>query len=159
MIIVSNSTPLISISKIGKINLLRDLFGQVFIPEAVYNEVAVQGQGRAGWNLPSYIEVKHITNAMASQFLQSQLDYGESEAIVLAKEMHAELLIMDEKKARRIAKLNGITVIGTLGVLQKAKEEGILKSMKECMDEMMQRGIWIDEKLYRFVLEQNNEID
>ncbi|SFR14130.1 DUF3368 domain-containing protein [Desulfoscipio geothermicus] len=157
MIIVSNSTPLISLSKIGKIGLLQNIFGKVFIPDAVYNEVAVQGQGRVGWNLPSYIKAKHVTNTMASHFLQAQLDYGESEAIVLAKEMNADLLILDEKKARRIAKLNGITVIGTIGVLQKAKDEGIIKSMRECMDEMIQSGIWLDEKLYRFVLEQNNE--
>ena len=94
---------------------------------------------------------------MSSQFLQAQLDCGESEAIVLAKEMNAELLVLDEKKARRIAKLNGITVIGTIGVLQNAKDMGILNSMKACLDGMIQSGIWLDEKLYRFVLEQNNE--
>ena len=157
MIIVTNSTPLISLSKIGKISLLQNIFGKVFIPDAVYNEVSVQGQGRVGWNLPSYIKTKHVTNTMASRFLRAQLDYGESEAIVLAKEMNADLLILDEKKARRIAKLNGITVIGTIGVLQKAKDEGIIKSIRECMDEMIESGIWLDEKLYRFVLDQNNE--
>jgi len=157
MIIVSNATPLISLSKIDKISLLQELFGKVFIPNAVYDEVVVQGQGRAGWNLPGYIETKRVTNTMASQFLQAQLDDGESEAIVLAKEMNADLLILDEKKARKIAKLNGITVIGTIGVLQKAKDEGILNSIKACLDGMIQSGIWLDAKLYKFVLEQNNE--
>lgn len=157
MIVISNSTPLISLSKINKISLLQELFGKVVIPNAVYDEVTVQGKGRAGWNLPSYIEMKRITNTMSSQFLQAQLDYGESEAIVLAKEMNADLLILDEKKARNIAKLSGITVIGTIGVLQKAKDVGIINSMKSCLDGMIQSGIWLDEKLYRFVLEQNNE--
>ena len=129
MIVVSNSTPLISLSKVGKINLLQDIFGKVFIPNAVYDEVVVHGEKRSGWDLPDFIEAKQLTNMMASQFLQAQLDYGESEAIVLAKEMNADLLILDEKKARRIAKLNGITVIGTVGVLQKAKDKGIINSM------------------------------
>lgn len=157
MIIVTNSTPLISLSKIRKINLLQQLFGKVFVPFAVYNEVSIQGQGKAGWDLPDYIEMRQVENKMASEFLQAQLDYGESEAIVLAKEMNADLLVLDEKKARSIAKLNGITVIGTIGVLQKAKDEGNINSIKDCLDRMIQSGIWIDEKLYRFVLEQNNE--
>lgn len=94
---------------------------------------------------------------MASQFLQAQLGNGESEAIALAKEIKADLLILDEKKARRIAKLNGITVIGTIGVLQKAKDQGFVNNMKACLDDLIQSGIWLDVKLYQFVLEQNNE--
>jgi predicted nucleic acid-binding protein len=157
MIVVSNSTPLISLSKIGKISLLQDMFGKVFIPSAVFNEVVVHGKRRPGWDLPGFIETKHLVNMMAVQVLQAQLDYGESEAIVLAKEMNADLLILDEKKARRIAQLNGITVIGTIGVLQKAKDKGILNSMKTCLDGMIKNGVWLDEKLYQFILKQNNE--
>lgn len=150
MIVVSNSTPLISLAKINRINLLQKLFKEVLIPNAVYNEVAVQGQG-------GYIKTRFITNTMSLYFLQAQLDYGESEAIILAKEINADLLIMDEKKARNIAKLSEISVIGTIGVLQKAKDVGILNSIKMCLDEMIQSGIWLDEKLYESVLEQNNE--
>lgn len=74
MIVVSNSTPLISLSKIGKISLLQEIFGKVFIPDAVYNEVVVHGKRRSGWDLPDFIEAKHLTNMMAVQVLQAQLD-------------------------------------------------------------------------------------
>lgn len=138
MIIVSNTTPLISLSKIDRLILLQELFENVFIPDAVYKEVVVQGQGRAGWNLPEYIKTKCVKNKMASNFLQAQLDDGESEAIVLAKELNADFLIIDEKKARRVAQLNNIPVIGTIGVLQKAKIQGNIKSIKVCLDKMIE---------------------
>ncbi len=73
MIIVSNATPLISLSKIDRLFLLQELFGNVFIPDAVYKEVVVQGLGRSGWNLPEYIKTKSVVNTMASVFYNFSL--------------------------------------------------------------------------------------
>ncbi len=160
MIVVSNTTPLLSLYKIGKLHLLQSLFGQVTVPRAVYNEVAVLGKGKRGHeavDTAGYIVVKDIQNALAANLLRSQLDYGEAEAIVLANELGADLLILDERKARRIAKANSMPVIGTIGVLQAAKDKGLIPDIKSQLDALIANGIWIDRVLYQSVIRNNNE--
>lgn len=160
MIAVSNTTPIISLFKIGQLDLLQVLFSRVFIPTAVYHEIAVLGSGKTGDTAiddAEYINVTDIQNKMAASLLRSQLDYGEAEAIVLAGELGADILLLDEKKARKVAQANFQAIIGTLGILQAAKGKGLIPDMRTQLDSLIANGIWIDHKLYQAILHNNNE--
>lgn len=160
MIAVSNTTPILSLYKIGKLHLLNDLFGQVLVPSAVYNEIAVLGKGKPGYDVfaaADYIGVHPVQSTLAADLLRPQLDYGEAEAIVLARELEANILLLDEMKARKVAQANSQMIIGTVGILQAAKRKGIIPNVKSCLDELIEQGIWIDGRLYQSVLDNNGE--
>ncbi len=160
MIVVSNTTPILSLYKIGMLQLIKQLFAEISVPRAVYEEISIYGRGMAGCDVidkTKYIRVKDVTNKLAVNLLRSQLDYGEAETIVLANEINADLLLIDEKKARRIAQANNQKIIGTIGLLQLAKEKGIVKNMKPLLDMLIHNGIWINGALYNMVLHNNNE--
>ena len=88
---------------------------------------------------------------------QLKLDLGESEAIVLANSIDADLIIIDERKARRIAKDIGLNVTGTLGILVEAKQRGLVKELKPLLDKLIKNEIRISKKLYQDILELVNE--
>lgn len=88
---------------------------------------------------------------------QLKLDLGESEAIVLANNIDADLIIIDERKARRIAKDIGLNVTGTLGILVEAKQRGLVKELKPLLDKLIKNKIRISKKLYQDILELANE--
>ncbi|MCL2147129.1 MAG: DUF3368 domain-containing protein [Synergistaceae bacterium] len=160
MIVVSNTTPILSLFKIGKLSLLQSLFGKVNVPVAVYDEIAVAGKGRQGhdeFERTDFFSIKKINNVFAVNLLRSQLDQGEAEAIVLAGELGANLLLLDEKKARRIAQASTQSVIGTLGILQAAKDRKLIPDIKTQLDNLIANGFWIDRRLYSFVLHNNKE--
>ena len=85
------------------------------------------------------------------------MDKGEAEMITLAEEMNAEAVLIDDLKARKIAKLRGLNVIGTIGVLLDAKEKGVIKELKPLLDELIEKGIRIRRELYDHALELANE--
>jgi len=158
MIVVSNTTPILSLYKIGQLDLFESLFEQVIIPTAVYNEITVLGKdGHDLLDTVSYIKGEAVRNKLAVNMLRSQLDYGEAEVIVLADELGARLLVIDEKKARKVAQANSMNVIGTIGVLQFAKQKGLISDIKTQMDALIASGIWIDRNLYQTVLLNNGE--
>ena len=84
-------------------------------------------------------------------------DKGEAEMITLAEEMNAEAVLIDDLKARKIAKLRGLNVIGTIGVLLDAKEKGVIKELKPLLDELIEKRIRIRRELYDHALELANE--
>ena len=160
MIVVSNTTPILSLYKIGRLGLLERLFGRVFVPVAVYNEISILGKGKPGHDVidvQDCIQVKHVQNALAVGLLRSQLDYGEAEAIVLARELQADILMLDEKKARKVAQAGLQRVSGTIGILQAAKDKGFIPDMKSSLDALIANGIWVDRRLYRTILHTNGE--
>jgi predicted nucleic acid-binding protein len=160
MIVVSNTTPILGLYKIERLHLLRDLFNQVWVPTAVYNEITVLGRDKQGYDavdVAEYIDVKQVQNVLATSLLRPQLDYGEAEAIVLAKELKADILLLDEMKARRVAQASAQNVIGTIGILQIAKNQGLIRNMKSHLDALISNGIWIDRRLYQSVMDSNNE--
>ena len=85
------------------------------------------------------------------------VDKGEAEMITLAEEMNAEAVLIDDLKARKIAKLRGLNVIGTIGVLLDAKEKGVIKELKPLLDELIEKRIRIRRELYDHALELANE--
>jgi len=103
MSIVSNASPLINLARIGKLSLLHDLYGELIVPEAVWHEVVFVGQGQPGADevkSASWIQRRLVMNKQLEQALRQELDAGEAEAIALAVELNAELLLMDEHLGR-----------------------------------------------------------
>ncbi|MCQ2273087.1 MAG: hypothetical protein MJZ72_09945 [Bacteroidales bacterium] len=128
MIVVSDTTPLISFLKINRLDILEQVFGQVLVPQAVYNELTVNN------DFPDEIEkiknatflkcvvVDHEQVALIQE--QTGLDLGESEAIAYAQNSNTDVLLMDELKGRLVAKTFGIKLVGTIGILMESLRKG-----------------------------------
>jgi len=156
MTVISNSTPLISLAQIGRFDLLHEIFGRIIIPKGVYDEVVTEGEGRAGQReteVAKWIEVVEVKNKLAVKLLKHTLDKGESETVVLAGELKADWVIMDESAGRKILEFLSIRVIGVLGILLKAKEVGLIPEVKSEVDKLRTSGFRMRESLYRRVLQ------
>jgi predicted nucleic acid-binding protein len=132
--VVSNSSPLTALAAIHRFDILKQLFVSVLIPEAVHDEVF--NSSKASDFLPGYIEVIPLTSATSAQFLNMNLHIGESEAIALALERRADLIILDDKLARETADRLGLKVIGTLGLLLLAKKKGLLTELRPLIQQL-----------------------
>lgn len=159
MIVVSDTTPLISLLKINQIDLLEKLFGEVLIPEAVFNELTVDErfqQEADQIRQKRFIKVMAINNPEAVSILKraTGLDQGESEAIVLTDEFKADLLLMDEAKGRSVSTQMGLKVMGTIGILMAAHETQKLTSdeARACIDGLQRAGRHIGQRHYRILL-------
>ena len=126
MIVVSDTTSITSLLQVGQCELLARLYGEVLIPQAVHRELLPTHPV-----LPDFLRVEPARNRADVQRLQSELDLGEAEAIVLAREMAADLLLMDEADGRRVALREGVSIIGLLGVLVQAKRSALIGSVRE----------------------------
>lgn len=146
--IVSNTTPIISLLKINKLTVLKDLYGEVIIPEGVFNEIEAGKDKKYYTDLLKieWIKVEKIKDKNSlSYFLD--LDKGEAETIILATESGAGLTILDETLGRYHAKRAGLKVTGTLGILLKAKKSGYIIEIKPLLYELKDKGIWLSNNL------------
>jgi hypothetical protein len=161
MRVVSNSSALINLSRIGKLTLLRDLFGVLIVPDAVWQEVVVEGAGQPGADeigSADWIQRQPVMNMQLVQALQQDLDGGEAEAIALALEIGAEMLLMDEKLGRETARHLGLRYIGLIGTLVMAKRKGLIGAVKPHLDMLRDiAGFRVDAALYAHVLKDQNE--
>lgn len=161
MIVISDTTPLISLLKIGKLGLLESLFHEILIPQAVYEELtsnpkfyeeALQVENCG------FIRQVRVGNAESVRLLQMAvgIDRGESEAIVYTDEHHADLLLMDEVKARLVAKQMGLKIMGTMGILLTAYDKRLVQKEEvlACIDIMRKTGRHISESLYKQLLDK-----
>ncbi|WP_295434933.1 DUF3368 domain-containing protein [uncultured Thiodictyon sp.] len=157
MTVVVNTTPIISLAAVGRLDLLEHLFGKILIAEAVYQEIkAKPGYGYDQVD-SAFIEVRCIQGHLYKQFLLTQLDSGEAETIILAKEVGAEFVIIDENLGYQVAKNAGLTAIRTLSLLLRAKEKGYIKHVKPVLEEMVAKGRWYSEAVCRAFLTQAGE--
>ncbi len=160
MIIVSNSTPLISLATIDRLYLLEKMFGKVYIPQGVYKEVVVEGAGKAGAKEVSqanWIEIIEVHDRLSIKLLSDELDKGESETIVLANELGADWVLMDERLARRKLEALGVNTIGTLGILLKAKDATLIDIVRPDIDRLVTRGFRVSRRVYQRVLQIASE--
>ena len=156
--LVSNTTPIISLLIVNKLEVLKKLYSEVIIPNEVFLEI------EAGKNKDYYVDltkiewikIAKIKNEKSLLFFLD-LDKGEAEAIVLANEIDADLIILDETLGRFHAKHIGLKVTGTIGILLKAKETGIIDFIKPLLNELAQKGIWLSEKLIKQALTKASE--
>ena len=154
--VVSNSTPLIALSRIRRLHLLRELFSEVTIPAAVYDEVVIAGDGRAGGpevENAQWIIHHQVKNKDLVAFLRISLDAGEAEAIALAKEINADLVLLDDNDGRNIAGSVGINFTGTIGILLRYYQ-GRSTDFKEALDELLAQGFRLNKIEYQKILEQ-----
>jgi len=161
MIVTSNTSPIVNLATIGQLDLLQQLYGQVTIPQAVYYEIVVAGTGHPGATEVEafdWIKTQQATNRTVVASLRLELDEGEAEAIALAVELKADLLLLDERKGRAIASRLELKFIGLLGVLIEAKHRGLILSVKPVLDDLIGKaGFWIGQELYDHVLQATGE--
>ncbi len=160
MIVVADSTPLIALARIDQLNPLKELFGAVLIPEAVFREVVTRGKGRPGSEEvfgADWIQVQSPNDNGKVAFLRSDLDEGEAEALVLAEEVSADWIIIDETKARLAAEFIGLRFIGTAGLLLLAKKMGKISAVRPLLDQLKSSKFHISESTYHAILEQAEE--
>ena len=161
MIVVSNTTPLIGLASIQRFDLLQQLFGQLTIAQAVYDEAVVAGREIGGAKqevaLATWIRTMTVQDRLAVEVLLDDLDLGEAETIVLAREMGADWVLMDEKKARRKLTQLGLNKIGTVGILLKAKQLGLLPVIRPDLERLSQQGFSLSQAVIDAVLQQANE--
>lgn len=144
-IVVADSTCLIGLSKIGGLEILRHLFITILIPPAVFHEVVVLGKTRPGAaeiNAAEWIQTCNVTDHLAVTALRLSLGAGESEAIVLASEQDADFIILDDWQARQVASGLSLPVIGTVAVLAKAEEKGLISDLSSTVEELRRAGFY-----------------
>jgi hypothetical protein len=161
MIVVSDTTPLIGLASIGRLELLRELFEEVYIPQAVFDETVTHGreESRAKREVASsdWIHIVEVKDRLAVNVLLDEMDLGEVETIVLASEMNADWVLMDEKKGRRKLSQLNIPKIGTLGILLKAKQLELIPLLRPEIEELQKSGFSISPSIVEAVLDMAGE--
>jgi predicted nucleic acid-binding protein len=161
LIVVCDASPLISLSAIGQFELLHQLYGEIYIPEAVGTEVLGAGLERPGTRELREAEWVHtcsVENDFLVRALEGELDQGEAQAVALAVELNADLLLVDERRGRGVAQRFGIKVIGVLGILVEAKKKGLILEVRPALDDLLTKaGFRITSALYNGVLRAADE--
>jgi len=160
MMVVSDSGPLIALARIGKTELLHRIYGEIIVPVAVRDEIIRPDKKRPGsvsFAEAEWLRVEPISGRSTLRLLHDNLDLGEREAIALALEREAGVLLIDEALGRRVANSHGLTITGTLGVLLLAKEEGLVEEVAPIIDRLVDTGFRIGDALYQSILEQAGE--
>ena len=156
--VVSDSGPIIWLSRINQFQLLKQLFHEVVIPQAVKIEVVDNATGhpcalnviracQEGW-----LKANEVKDTQKVALLCADLHTAESEAIVITEELAAQALLIDERKARHIASVAEIPIIGTVGILLLAHQRGTQVDLKALLDQMRQDGFRLSEKVYQEIL-------
>lgn len=156
--VVSNTTPIISLLKLNQLNLLRQLYDQIYIPLAVYREIEA-GKAKGYYKDLSKIDWINVVDIKDKKSVKYflDLDKGEAEAIVLATEYNADLILLDERLGRFYAKHAELKVTGTIGILIKAKMEGLIENVKPMLEDLIKKEVWISDKLKSEILKKIGE--
>jgi predicted nucleic acid-binding protein len=153
MIVVSDTTAISGLIQIGRVELLQELFGDVHIPEAVRDELL-----HSHHTLPAFLQIDAVANRVEVTRLERELDLGEAEAIVLARELRADVLLMDEKIGRRVAQREGVPIIGLMGVLVAGKRRGFVPSVRVVVGELESKaGFRVSARVKQMVFTQAGE--
>lgn len=160
MIVVSDTSPILSLALIGQLELLHDLYGTIVIPEAVRSEIATDQSGAWEVGQAAWIITRPIAPDAVLKLLLREVDRGEAEAITLALQTNAQVLLVDERKARHLAAYLELGVVGLLDVLQAAKQRQLITSVKPLLDDLMARARFrLSRKLYQRTLFTAGESD
>ena len=158
LLVVSNSSVIIALARICRLDLLEKLFEKVIVPEAVWEEIIVEGKpGREKIMGAGFIHVEKAGDKRLVALLEELVDRGEAEAIVLALELDADLLLIDDRDARGYAKKLGLQVMGTLGVIALAKYRGLISKAKPIVDKLIESSFWISKKILEEFLKELGE--
>ena len=162
MKVVSNSTVLIGLTKIGKLEILPKIFSKIYVPQEVFKELVEKGRKKPGAEKikkARWIEARPVKDSTQVKLLLTSLEKGEAEVLCLAKELKAGLVLLDEEKARKSAVLAGFTVMGTVGCLLLAKDLGHIKEVRSSFKELQRRKFRISERIITEALKKAGEIN
>jgi predicted nucleic acid-binding protein len=148
-VIIGDSSALVALSIMNRLDLLETVFGSIHVPQAVYDEVTISSKPQSK-KLKTFLKDKIIS--VKINITQMGLGRGELEAIALYKNMDADFLLIDDRRAKSFAKLNDVNVIGSLGVMVLAKELGKIKTIREDLEKLLDSDVFISESLISRVL-------
>lgn len=158
--IVCNATPLIAFARIQRLDLLREVVGKIVIPAEVADEIS-RHRNRACGNISlereAWISVELVQSVAQVQLLLPVLDRGEAEVIALALERQAKLVLLDELTGRKVAQSLELPVTGTVGILIRAKQKGLIPSVGPLLEKMRHCGIRYSERFMKAVLYEIGE--
>jgi predicted nucleic acid-binding protein len=158
---VSNSSPLILFSAIGRLDVLRQAFDEIIVPTAVQDEVVSAGGDRprrAEVAAAAWIRSQAVAAQDLVRLLVVELDRGEAETIALGEELGGGIpVLMDDRKGRRVAEARGLEVIGSAGVLTLAKQNGLIPLVRPVLDELLSAGLYLSPTAFRLLLSKVNE--
>lgn len=161
MTIVSNTSPISNLAKVGQINLLEQLYETVLIPTAVYEELIDERAGETvitAVQSAAWLKIQSVQNQLLVGMLRSIINLGEAEAIALAVEVNATRLLIDERLGRQAAAEQGLRITGVFGILLAAKQQGLIATVKPIMDNLVtEANFRVSSQLYTDVLATANE--
>lgn len=156
MIVIADTTPLRHLAAIGQVELLRQMYGFITVPSAVWLEMSVEATPLSvkSWigSAPAWIGVKKTSVSSPASPEMAALDRGEREAIALALELNANLLLMDDRDGRTTALALGLPVVGTLGVLERADALQMISDLPRVLQELRASGFYLSDSLYEILL-------
>jgi predicted nucleic acid-binding protein len=157
MILVADASALIALATCDGLEWLEKLFGQVLVPETVFSEVAISDKPQS-LRLRAYLQGKvRQVDMNGYVYLDAYADAGETQAMVLYKAVNADYLLIDDKRGRKVAQINQIKVVGSLGVLIQAKKAGLIDQVKSRLDQIAQSQIFMAPALVSAVLAMAGE--
>ncbi|MCR4405211.1 MAG: DUF3368 domain-containing protein [Candidatus Acetothermia bacterium] len=159
--IISDSSPLILLARIGLLCLLKRPFQEIIIPEEVYQEVVIQGGDRPGSREigeAPWVKMERVSNSrLIERYCHRGLSRKDAAVIALARERRADAVLMDEQRGRTVCRRAGLEVIGTGGLLVRAKEKGLIPEVKSALDGLIAQGLRLAPELYEALLKEAGE--
>lgn len=157
-IVVSDTSPLLNLALINELELLETQFASLTIPQAVWKEL-MAGDDEMNrlreLNQHGFLTLVEVTRNDLFIEIATELDLGETAAITYAIESEADLVLIDERDGRRVARRHGLTVTGVIGILLKAADAGDVE-LRDGLDRLRQAGFWISDELYAEALARND---
>lgn len=160
-VVIANTTPLINFAEIGRLELLRTLFGEIVVPQTVVDELQAKGDlfptAALAWQAPS-VRIRLPTNRALVDALTRDLHGGEAECIVLGTEMGSSLLLLDDLAPRDVAEHRGLKFTGTVGCLRMAKDLRLIDAMAPLLDDLrINARFWLTTQVIDQVLRDTGE--
>ena len=155
-LVIADSGPIFSLALIDKLELLNSLFDDIKIPQAVWDEISIDDTKPFNKRICIFFKDK-ISQIKGFNDLTFVMDYGESQSVILYKELQADFLLIDDKKARNIAENLGINCVGTLGLLSIAKDKGLIDNLKTIFEELIRNKRYYSIDLLNYILTQKGE--
>jgi predicted nucleic acid-binding protein len=165
--VVSNSSPLIYLAKIGRLNLIKNVYAQIRIPEAVFNETVTQGKilkitdaSIIEEAVGNWILKERISSETDSKYAfldeNNRIGLGEKQALKLCKQLNVDIFIVDDKEARRVSRILKIKPIGTCGMLVQAHRKGLISTneAEQILDDLIKAKFRIDSTVYRSIIKE-----
>jgi len=159
-VIIVDSSPLIALAVINRLDILRNLYAYVVIPPMVWEEVTVKGKGMPGADVIGHTDWLKIKTPQSSWLppLSILVDKGEAEVLALSQEITGSTVLLDDAAARRVAERLGIRCIGTLGILRAAKNSGLVTRVLPLINKMNDHGIYIKKNIVEILLRNVGEL-